>query len=71
MAKGEPERGRRVVEVEAVSVWKHLEFARQITQHPCCARADNTEPICFDIFAACVEARGREHRIDPLGDENF
>lgn len=71
MAKSETERGGRVGEVEAVSVRKHLEFARQIAQHPSGARADDAEPIGFDIVAARVETRRSENWVDPFGDEDF
>ena len=71
MAKGETQRGRRVVEVEAVSVWENLKFARQVSEHPCCTWADHAQPICLDVFAACVEAGCIENWVDPFRDEDF
>ena len=71
MAKGETQRGRRVVEVEAVSVWENLKFARQISQYPCCARADYAEPVCFDVFATRVKASCIDNWVDPFRDKDF
>ena len=71
MAKGEPESRRRVVQVEAVSVWENLEFARQVSQHPCGAGADDAEPICFDIVTTRVETGCGQYRVNPFRDKDF
>ena len=71
MAKGEPECRRRVGQVEAVSVWENLEFARQVSQHPCGAGADDAEPICLDIIATRVKTGGGQDRVNPFRDKDF
>lgn len=71
MAKPKTQRGGCVLEVEAISVRKDLEFARHESQHPRGAWADDAQPIGLDIFAAGVKTRGRENGVDPLRDKDL